>query len=515
MTEPTVVLPAPTPKPRRIGLIATAIAVPVVLIGGGAYAYQQLNGGGPQPDDVLPSTVIAYARLDADPSAAQKIKLFKLIKKTPDLAREIGIKDDKQDLRKNIVEGVLSDCPNIDYDKDIKPWIGDRIGVGITDARGEKGLVALQVTNEKKARKGIDLVAGCLGFTSPGVAFNKGYALIGNSQKDVDAALKGADKKTLSAARAFTEDMQSLGDQGIASVWVNAEAFVKEYADDIPDDATRKSLEDARSAALTLRAGDDNIELTGIGHRNSNIGKLATADLGDLPAGSVFAASFTGGGKALEEQWPSFRSAFAQGFNESLDRGPVPKVTDDDIDEGIKAIEDETGFKLPEDLQTLLGDNFTLVVGDTNLSTLDSIEGPDDVSKLDVAVAMRSTSGPATDLAHRIAAEVVKFTGIRLSVVGTDDGAVLATNENFAKTFKSGRHLGDKDEFKSVIDDKTSVGGGLFFDLATIVKAVRGMDLPPEDKQHFDQLKDLKGLGFSAMKDGDRVIRGTLKLSFK
>lgn len=491
MPEPSVVPPAAAPKPRRTGLLATAVAVPVLLIGGGAYAYQQLNGGGTQPDEVLPSTVIAYARLDANPSASQKIKLFKLLRKSPDLAKEIGIETDAQDLRKNLVEGILSDCKSIDYAKDIKPWIGDRVGVGVTDPRGDNGLVALQVSDEKAARKGIDLAAGCLGLSDPGVAFSKGYAVIGNTQKDVDTAVKAAATKTLSAAPAFAEDMENLGDGGIASVWVSAKAFLSEFAGDLPDAASRKQVDNIRSAALTLRAGDNTIELTGVGHTNTDIGKPATVDLGDLPEASVLTASFAGGGQMIGSQWDS--------LNLDLTKG----------------IEEETGFKLPEDLQTLFGDNFTLVVGDSNLASLDSLEGPGDVAKLDAAIAMRSTTGPATELAHRIAREVAKFTGIELAVVSTDKGAVLATNEDFARNFKGGKKLAGTDEFSSVIDNKTSIGGGLFVDLAQIIKTARGADLSPSDKKDLDQLKDLKAFGFSTAKDGDRVVRGTLKLSFK
>ncbi len=512
MTEPTVVLPAaPEPKKRRIGLIATGIAVPVLLVGGAAYAYQQLNGGGTQPDDVLPSTVIAYARLDADPSASQKIKLFKLIRKSPDLAREFGIKTDTQDLRKEIVKGILGDCDNIDYDKDIKPWLGNRIGIGVTDARGEKGLVAIQVTDEKEARKGLELTAGCLGMADPGVSFSKGYALVGPSQKDVDAAVKAAAKQPLSASAEFTEDTQSLGDQGIASVWVSAEAFVKEYADELPDAATRKKFENLRSAALAVRAGDDNIELTTIGHTNSDLGKLTNVNLGGLPASSVLAASFAGGGKSIVGQWDAFKDGFVQGF--SAEGGPG--ISKGDIDQGITEIEKQTGFKLPEDLATLLGDEITFVVGDTNLSKLDSIEGPADLTRLDIALAMRSKSGPATDLAKRIATEVAKYTGVELSVVSTKDGAVLASNEAFARNFNHGADLSGKDEFTSVIDHDTSVASGVFFDISTLVKALQGMDMPASDKKDLDQFKDLKAFGISASKDGDRVIRGTIKLSFK
>lgn len=58
---------------------------------------------------MLRSSVIAHARLDVDPSATQKIQWLHLLRKSPNLAKVIGIKDGKQDLRKNLINSVLSD----------------------------------------------------------------------------------------------------------------------------------------------------------------------------------------------------------------------------------------------------------------------------------------------------------------------------------------------------------------------------------------------------------------------
>src|SRR5689334_21174446 len=99
--------PVAEPKTRsskRFIIIGAAVGLVVALVGAGAYAWQKLDGGGSQPHDVLPSTVIAYARVDADPSASQKIAILKLVRKFPELAKELGIKDIDQDVRKPLLE---------------------------------------------------------------------------------------------------------------------------------------------------------------------------------------------------------------------------------------------------------------------------------------------------------------------------------------------------------------------------------------------------------------------------
>src|SRR4051794_22420618 len=103
-------------------LVIGAIAAVVVLaLAGGAFAVvKKLDGGGAQPHDVLPASVIAYARLDLDPSASQKIALFKLIRKFPKAAESVGIKSADQDVRKLIFTEILDQggC-DLSYDKDI------------------------------------------------------------------------------------------------------------------------------------------------------------------------------------------------------------------------------------------------------------------------------------------------------------------------------------------------------------------------------------------------------------
>ena len=53
-------------------------------------AYQVLNGGGTQPDEVVPATAIAFAKLDLNPSAAQKIAAARFLSRLPKLAPDFS-----------------------------------------------------------------------------------------------------------------------------------------------------------------------------------------------------------------------------------------------------------------------------------------------------------------------------------------------------------------------------------------------------------------------------------------
>ncbi|MDQ3156837.1 MAG: DUF3352 domain-containing protein [Actinomycetota bacterium] len=487
--------PASTSSRRPLLVGGVALAAVVVLGGSAAFAWDQLAGGGTQPHDVLPSSVVAYARVDGDPSASQKIQLLQLVRKSPELAKEIGIKDADQDLRKTIIKEMLTDC-SVDYAKDVEPWIGERFGVGVASS-GDTGFVAVQVTDEKAARKGISLVSGCLGFDDPGVAFVKGYALIGEGQDKTEAAAKEAARSPLADKASFKEDMESLGDEGIASVWADAKGLNEAFGASLGGGAAAdKALAKTRSSAASLRAGDDNIELSAISHQNKEIGKVSQVDLGELPADAVLAASISGGGRQVDQQWPALTEAMGE-F---------------DLDGVLGQIEDETGFVLPADLKTLLGDNLTLVAGDRNLAKIQDFQGPADIGKLDVALALHSDSAKATELANRIASLASRFGGFELAVVKTKDGAVLATNKAFANSFTKGKSLRESESFGSVISDENSSFGGFYLDIAKTVEVARSMDAPAKD---LKQVKQLRALGLSVTNDSDRVSRATLKLSFR
>ena len=86
----------PAPKKRRGKLIPLIAALAVLLVAGagGAFAYSRLAGGGDQPATVLPSTAVAYARIDLDPSAGQKVNAIRFLMKFPSVKEQMGLSSD-------------------------------------------------------------------------------------------------------------------------------------------------------------------------------------------------------------------------------------------------------------------------------------------------------------------------------------------------------------------------------------------------------------------------------------
>lgn len=575
--------PAP-PAPETAGgggngkkLIIGGLAAAIVLGGGyGAYAvYDKLDGGGAQPHDVMPATTQAYVRLDLDPSASQKIDLFKLIRKVPELADEAGITSDKADLRELVFRKALaSECDNLDYDKDVAPWLGDRIGVGANIA-DETFLIAVQTTDEDASRAGVKKLFDCAD-ESYGIAFLDGYALIGPEQDDVDKAVTATEKGTLGDSKDFTADFDKLGNQGIASAWVDVEAIAKapSVKDAVGDQADQlEELAKTGSVATALRADGSAIEVAVLSGASPTSSKATP--LGDLPDDTVMALSVAGVGDQVTEGFDAFVQEFDNGLGSSLGGfGPsadnlpsdvpstdadtistVPTVpeptispdglgtddpfgddmgTDDpfaddfgnddpfgnDFGGGFTAqdfidqIEQSTGFKLPEDLVTLFGDSLTLAVGSDNLENLPNISGPEEFSNLDIALSLKSEKAPALDLVQRIAT-LASDAGIPLVASPSDDGAVLATNQDAADAVADADgSLGDSKTFQSVIPEGGSAFGGFYLDIGTILDKVLQANPPEDVRKDIESAKALSAVGVSSVdSDGSNLTR--LRVAFK
>lgn len=572
---------APPRRRRRAAVAGVGLGVGALVLGGGAFAYSQLSGGGPQPADVMPASTDAYVRIDLDPSAGQKVDLFRLLRQVPEVGESLGIDDpDRDDVRRLVFENIVSDtCDDVSYDEDIEPWLGDRLGIG-AEIDSESFLIAAQVDDERAAKQGIDALFGCADEDEYVVDFTEGYALISNDQKSIDASVDAVrDGKTLATSEAFTADMEALGDPGVASVWIDAAGLLDGLAEDPTigdelDDATRKQIDDLGTLALTLRADGSALELAGVSGTTGD--DVATTPIGALPADTVVALSFSGGAEQVSQQWPQIEDAFTSGFDaldggfddsstdglgqleDDLDLGdptaeadpisattPVPTPTFDpqlledldpetrelyeslDDDDGfddssgsgtafsgnpIEAFEEATGLSLPEDLSTLLGDTFTLAVGAENLETIPTSSGPEDLSKLDIGLRTTGDADAAKGVLQKLA-DLASDTGVELFVDSNDDGAVLATNADAAKSLTGSGDLGSSAVFQAVMPYGDDTVAALFVDVGTILDKLLEADPPDDVRQDLEDGKAVEAVGVSTAIDGDHA-KFSLRVSF-
>ena len=525
----TETLPAVEPEAKGRNtkrLVIGGIAAVVVLaLAGGAFAVvKKLDGGGPQPHDVLPASVIAYARVDLDPSASQKIALLKLIRKFPDAANEIGIKSPTQDVRKLLVEDLLDEggC-DMTYDKDVKPWLGNRMGVAVD--KKATPLVAIQVSDEKKAESGIKALFKC-GDEKAAVAFLDGYAIVAEHQKEADAAVKAAKKAPLADNKTFVKDFDDLGEQGVASAWGDIEGLMEipEFKAGFESGAGAESgklFKQMGSFATTLRVDGSTLELAGLTGLTDAYDTKGVS-LGELPADTVAAFSIGGVGKQVAAQYDAVLKQFNQGLTPSVDdsitegMSPEEKAAYEDYldnnpggifnpEDMIAQFEQSTGLKLPADLETLFGDSLTVAVGSKNLDKLPTLSSPDELATLDVALKMTTDPDKAFDLAKRLAALATQV-GVNLSTTQTDTGAVLATNQDAADALDGSGKLGEGSAFKSVMPYGDDTVYGLYVDVRTILDKLSKADMSESDAKDLEDAKALNAVGLSAGKQGKHTV---------
>jgi hypothetical protein len=554
---------------RKVAL-GVAGVVAVAAVGGGAYAYTQLSGGGTQPHDVLPADTFAYVRLDLDPSAGQKIDLFRLTKRVPELSKELGIRDEDDDLRKIVLEKALGDCDDVDYDRDVEPWLGERLGLGVGSFENEDEAIriAVQVKDEDAAKDGIAKLFAC-GDEEFGLAFLDGYAIVTPTQKTADAAVKAAEEKPLADVASFKDTSGALDEQGVLSGWADIEgglAAAKEAGleADLGADETdelEQITDEVSSVAFALSATSTSLRFDAVGRQGDDPTKLPEIrGLGSLPKDTVVGLTLPGGGALVEENWDELKSSLqdlldigpALGFVPGLSgvAGPPadqPAVEFDadayaadpegyqeeylkqleqqyetpapgtgggaDVDETIAQLEQTLDVTLPEDLVTFLGDAISVYVGREGLDTLTSDAGPSSPADVATGLVLEGDEEKAADLAGRLVAKVKELVGVDIATADGGDAVSLATSTKVADELVKDGGLGDTDLFTSVVKDGNT--GGLFVDVGTLLDAIAEAAPDVAQDETFASVRDnLDAVGISGTRPGDGFAGYSLAVAF-
>ncbi|MEU4289543.1 DUF3352 domain-containing protein [Kribbella sp. NPDC026596] len=479
----------PEPKKKRgkvIPLIA-ALAMVLVVAGGGIFAYGKLKGGD-QPAAVLPGTAVAYARVDLNPSAGQKVAAIRFLMKFPSVKDKFGLTGEKDDLRQKLFEQIKKyagdDLADVDYDKDVKPWLGERAGIAALPPADGKGdpvvVVAVQVKNEGEATKGLDkLMAG--EDKKPGRAFSNGYVLLGDDQATVDAAVATAKDNPLDKNAKFSADMDKLGEQGFASVWADMKGIASISGK--VDSEALAGVGDA-SMAASLRFDSSYVELKGIAQGDQGI-KVNSADAADvvtkLPDTTAGAIAVSGGENLVDTMWKQ-----------------IDKAANGNIKELTEQITKETGLNLPDDLKSLLGKNLAVAIDK------DAANGPK------IAARMETDPAKAEPVVEKLTTLLHERSSANIPIESAKDNdtLVLATDKDYAEQVLKGGNLGQTENFKQALPDTKGAVTIGYVDFESVGS------LSPK----FGSDKDLAALrsgGFVARSTGDGQAEFTLRVVAK
>lgn len=500
--------PAPeAAAPRRTALIAAVSVAVVAILGAGSFAAVKLLGGGPQPSEALPTSTIAFVAVDLDPSAGQKIEAIKMMRKFPDLKKHVNLHTG-DDIRKYVFDEATkhNGCSRLSYDKDIKPWLGERAALGAVDLGGKSPapVLALQYSDQDKATAGLDALVKCSDSNDVFFAFEDSYVVISDTAAHAKSIAADGKAHPLSGDSDFQRWTQAAGDPGVVSFYVAHKAtdyFLREFGSQFASATTdlKRQFAAFQGMAGTVRFADGGMELeTAAGGLNT---AMSTARVGDvvsrLPGDTALALGF------------GVPDDFASHIVDSL------KSQGDMFDQGIKQLEQQTGLKLPEDLQTLFGNAVTFSVGGKAPLDLTAIKKPEDVP-----AGLAITGDPAKIKA--VLDKVSKRTGRSLDDLGvnvqTGDGHIaIATSGSYARALIGGGKLGENASFTRVVPHADKANGVIYVDFNSAWRdsflALAEKEGSAKDAEEFNaNTKPLSALGISTWLDG-KTAHALVKLT--
>lgn len=441
------------------------------LIGGGAvFAFSKFNGGGPQPESALPSNSMAFAKIDLDPSADQKVDAIRFARKFPGMKDPLSGVDENGDLRKEIFDAIKDEggLDGVNYEEDVEPWLGQRFGMALVPADGggdPEVVLAFASTDEEAAKEGLDKVTKDGGYCS----VQEDYALCGEEQSVVDKAVNDAASKSLEDSDTFSQDMDDLGEDGMVTGWMDGNA-IQEAAGDIEGvDQPDTELEGRFAAAL--RFDGPTLELAGRANGLPD-GSVPSGDgtsAGDLPAETLGVFAVTGLDEALKNAWPDFDEAMKGAFGY-------------DWTSGVDDFERQTGLSLPDDAAKAIGSDTTVALDANGPEPQVAVRTNGDRSIIDKMVGNDPSSGI-----------YVKD--------GKDDTTVVASDESYADEVGQGGDLGDTDAFKDAVPDADGASTVMYVDVSKAIEAF-GDEMSAEDRENVEPLS---AVGLSVTGEDDHA----------
>jgi hypothetical protein len=510
---------------RRIALIGGAVVGLGALGAAATWAFVTLSGGGPQPDEALPDTTLAYLSVDLDPSASQKIEAIKMVKKFPGFNDQVEI-ESGDDLRRKVFDLAQdeSPCANLDYDKDIAPWIGDRVAVAAVMVDDKPApVVAIQVTDAKAADAGLAKLAHCSATgdadeagetTDLGWNITGDYAVLAEDDATADTVAKAAATASLADDPTYTKWTEAVGDRGIMSMYASPQvgelaadaldnlgndfgmtdglvpsASVEQsslHADDSTDAAT-EMLKDFKGMAATLRFSGGSLEMEWVGDPGNSFevyGNGSGTDvISTLPADT--AAAF---GVQFADGW----------FTTFLDQ-VVPQMGDGTtVDDVMSQMESATGLELPEDIETLTGDSMVMALGsDFDINTL---EQTTDGSGVPVGMKIHGDPAGIESVLDKLRGQLPTEAADILASDSAGEFVAIAPDDSYRAALLEDGGLGDSATFKEILPNADKAVGLLYVDFDANDWLV---ELAGDDQEVADNLEPLSGLGLTAWVEGD------------
>ena len=527
---------------RRTALLVGVGVAGLAVVGGAVWAAMSFLGNGPQPAEALPGNTVGYASIDLDPSGGQKIEAFKMLRKFPAIKEQldkVGLTSADEDLKATIFDQVQKSgaCPGLSYDRDVKPWLGDRFAVAAVDLGKDSPtpVVVLQVTDAGAADKGLAALSDCAGSSASdtsgssndlgGWSIEGDWAVLAQTDDLAKQVTDDAAKGTLADDADFQKWTGEAGDPGVMTLYAAPEAgqFLAKMGQDLGGMLGGSGY--ASSSGMGSGMGSD------MGMGSGQLPPQVVQQLKDFKGmagtlrfdsgalefevatdASKNTAAFAGGeGASVVSTLPSdTAAAIGVGFGKGWAQQILDNISSAGggagVDQLLSQLENQTGLTLPDDLETLLGDSAALSVS----SSLDpeAMANSSDGSQIPVGLKVKGDADQIDGVLSKLAALAPPQAPVFQSDAKDGYVAIGPDSAYRASLLKDGK-LGDTDEFQNVVREGDRAKFVLFvnFNAGDWLTKLAGSD--PTAKAN---LEPLQGVGMSVWLDGD-VSHGSVRLT--
>ena len=469
-----------TPRePASNVLVALTAAGSVLVAGAGIATAAVFGSGGARPADVLPRNAVGVVTVDLDPATDQKVAAYRLGRKFPDL--KVGSEDS---VLSDLLKQALESSDDVDYEKDVEPWLGKRIGVAaVPDGKSAAVVVAVQVTDRDKAEVGLKKLAAS-GGEDLDYAFVEGedYAILAES----DAEEYAAADEHLSDNSAYVDAVDKLDGNQIITAWADLGAAYALAPEELRGQTKQKA---SGFVVAGLHLDSSYAEITGraidvVSGEETTAGRGKVGLVQKLPADTIAATGVTGLDDAVKKMLAD-------------QEGPTGQL--------LGGFEESLGLTLSEDLPAAFGK-------ETALAVLDQNDKPAFVARTRTDDAERALAAVQRVLAQTLFQGAPDGLARAQELVRrTPDGLAAGSDPAAVDRVMADGELGKSATFREAVPDADDAGGIVYVDIARAL-ALAGQDIGEQAVRNTEHLKAV-GVSASSSDGGNGSFR--LRVTFR
>ena len=376
-------------------------------------------------------------------------------------------------------------------------------------------VAVVQSRDDGKAREALKAIAACDSSTPTGYAVTDGWVLVSDSQGHADQVAAAAGQDSLADDATYQQWNDRLGDAGVVNMYAAPKAGVYlagqldrwaslltgassgfaspglipsgSAAIDPSGDLTRE-LRSFKGAAATIRFNSKGLELAAVSEAN-------------LPGAAGFTGDQAGAGvtRLPDDTAAAFGISLRKGWLETLlGRMSGAMGAGMSTQQLTHQIEQSTGLRVPDDVETMLGDSTTFAVGGD--LDYEALSNAGDGSQIPVGAAVTGDPSRIEPVLDQLRSHAAPLTGL-LGSDSSGDLVAIGPSADYRQQLLAGGHLGDTQAFQDVVPAPDHASEILFVDVDRFEKSIAAA--VGDDPQSLDNVKPLGAFGFSAWIDGD------------